>query len=203
MPTVNEIDAVLPQTQCTECGYPGCKPYAQALANGAAEINLCPPGGQKTLHDLAQLLGKDARPFEAEMQEKQRPPAVARIREEECIGCTKCIQACPVDAIIGTAKHMHAVVPHECTGCELCIAPCPVDCIDLHPIPEDAYDRDEARQRFERRQTRILRQQQAQERSYQEKRKLAQQSDDVQADKAAKRAYILEALQRVKDKKHE
>lgn len=128
-PLVDKIDAVLPQTQCGQCGYPGCKPYATALAAGEAEVNLCPPGGEDGIHKLADLLGKEFKPFGGNTQPK--PKAVAFIDENTCIGCTLCIQACPVDAIVGAAKQMHTIVAKECTGCELCLAPCPVDCISM------------------------------------------------------------------------
>lgn len=128
-PLVDKIDAVLPQTQCGQCGFPGCKPYATALAAGEAEINLCPPGGEDGIHKLADLLGKEFKPFGGDTQPKAK--AVAFIDETTCIGCTLCIQACPVDAIVGAAKQMHTIVAKECTGCELCLAPCPVDCISM------------------------------------------------------------------------
>ena len=132
-PIVEQIDAILPQTQCGQCGFPGCRPYAEAVANGEP-INKCIPGGDSTIQTLADLLGVEPLPLDAE----EGPPVkhVAFIREEECIGCTKCIQACPVDAILGAAKQMHTVIADECTGCDLCIEPCPVDCIEIHPIPE-------------------------------------------------------------------
>ncbi|WP_168015654.1 electron transport complex subunit RsxB [Halomonas salinarum] len=126
-PLVERIDALLPQTQCGQCGYPGCKPYAEAISGGDA-INKCPPGGDATIASLADLLGREASPLDGEAQDA---PRVAYIREDECIGCTKCIQACPVDAILGAAKHMHTVIADECTGCDLCLDPCPVDCIDM------------------------------------------------------------------------
>ncbi len=131
-PIVDQIDAILPQTQCAQCGHPGCRPYAQAIASGEADINQCPPGGQAGVEALATLLGREAKPVNPE-NGIEKPKLVARIREAECIGCTKCIQACPVDAIIGAAKLMHVVITDLCTGCELCIPPCPVDCIDLTP----------------------------------------------------------------------
>jgi Na+-translocating ferredoxin:NAD+ oxidoreductase subunit B len=134
-PLVEKIDAILPQTQCGQCGYPGCKPYAQAIANGAAEINQCPPGGEEGIRKLADLLGREFKPL-SEEHGHEKPKAVAFIDEATCIGCTLCIQACPVDAIVGAAKQMHTVVEPLCTGCELCIAPCPVDCITLKPLPE-------------------------------------------------------------------
>lgn len=129
-PIVEQIDTLLPQTQCGQCGYPGCKPYAQAIADGDA-INKCPPGGQATINDLANLLGMEAPALDEEHGEETELPKVAFIREDECIGCTKCIQACPVDAILGAAKQMHTVIVSECTGCDLCVEPCPVDCIDM------------------------------------------------------------------------
>jgi electron transport complex protein RnfB len=124
------IEALLPQTQCTQCGYSGCKPYSQAIAKGEADINQCPPGGEAGVRALAELLGREPAPVNA-AHGVHKPPQVAFIREAECIGCTKCIQACPVDAIVGASKLMHTVVAELCTGCELCLPPCPVDCIDL------------------------------------------------------------------------
>ena len=131
-PVVDQIDNILPQTQCGQCGYPGCRPYAEAIANGDA-INKCPPGGQATIERLADLLGVDAKPLDA-AHGAEDVKKVAFIREDECIGCTKCIQACPVDAIVGAAKHMHTVLSSECTGCDLCVEPCPVDCIEMRPV---------------------------------------------------------------------
>ncbi len=131
-PLVDQIDALLPQTQCGQCGYPGCRPYAQAISNGDA-INKCPPGGQSTINDIANLLDVDAPELDEEHGTESEVPKVAFIREDECIGCTKCIQACPVDAILGAAKQMHTVIIDECTGCDLCVEPCPVDCIDMLP----------------------------------------------------------------------
>lgn len=127
---VNRIDAILPQTQCAQCGYPGCRPYAQAIANSQADINQCPPGGADGVAALANLLGRDVIPLNPHYGE-EKPVALAFIREPECIGCTLCIKACPVDAIVGAAKLMHTVIADHCTGCELCLPPCPVDCIDL------------------------------------------------------------------------
>ncbi len=134
-PMVEKIDAVLPQTQCGQCGYAGCKPYAEAIAAGEAEINLCPPGGPNGVAALADLLGRDPPPLNAD-DGLEKPKLVAVIDEQSCIGCTLCIQACPVDAILGAAKHMHTVIARECTGCELCLAPCPVDCIHMTPVAE-------------------------------------------------------------------
>lgn len=130
-PLVEQIDDILPQTQCGQCGYPGCRPYAEAIANGD-DINKCPPGGEATIRKLADLMGVEAKPLnEAQTEAVKR---VAYIREDECIGCTKCIQACPVDAIVGASKLMHTVLIDECTGCDLCVEPCPVDCIDMVPL---------------------------------------------------------------------
>ncbi|MCK5893068.1 MAG: electron transport complex subunit RsxB [Endozoicomonadaceae bacterium] len=131
-PIVEQINERLPQTQCGQCGHPGCRPYAEAIANGEA-INRCPPGGQNTINALADLLDVEAIPLNDEHGE-EAPPMFAYIREDECIGCTKCIQACPVDAILGAAKQMHTVITNECTGCDLCVEPCPVDCIDMVPL---------------------------------------------------------------------
>ncbi|UVE18838.1 electron transport complex subunit RsxB [Pseudomonas sp. LS44] len=127
-PVAEQVNALLPQTQCGQCGYPGCKPYSEAIAAGD-KINKCPPGGEATIAALAALLDVEAEPLDA--VEGALPPRVAYIREAECIGCTKCIQACPVDAIVGAAKLMHTVIASECTGCDLCVEPCPVDCIDM------------------------------------------------------------------------
>lgn len=134
-PLVDKIDEILPQTQCGQCGYPGCKPYATALAAGEAEINLCVPGGDDGVRKLADLLGKEYIPMSGEAA-VEKPKSTAVIDEATCIGCTLCIQACPVDAILGSAKHLHSVLQSECTGCELCVAPCPVDCISMVPVPE-------------------------------------------------------------------
>ncbi|MDR2166095.1 MAG: electron transport complex subunit RsxB [Zoogloeaceae bacterium] len=134
-PLSEKINAVLPQTQCGQCGFPGCKPYAEAIARGEAEINLCPPGGDDGARKLADLLGREYKPLSGGAA-TVKPRMVAIIREDTCIGCTLCIQACPVDAIVGAAKQMHTVVRDLCTGCELCVKPCPVECIDMAPIPE-------------------------------------------------------------------
>ncbi|MDX1589844.1 MAG: electron transport complex subunit RsxB [Oleiphilaceae bacterium] len=131
-PLVEQVDALLPQTQCGQCGHPGCRPYAEAIVNGEA-INKCPPGGERTIAALADLLEVEPQPLDGEHSQEQIP-RVAVIREDECIGCTKCIQACPVDAILGAARQMHTVIESECTGCDLCVDPCPVDCIDMKPI---------------------------------------------------------------------
>lgn len=200
MTSVKAIDALLPQTQCGECGYPGCLPYAQALAQGSAPIDRCPPGGAATVKALAQLLHIDATPYLETALERTRPPSLAVIREAECIGCTKCIQACPVDAIIGSGKLMHSVLSDECTGCGLCVEPCPVDCIDMVDQPAPTYDQDLARHRFNAREVRLLRDKQEKEQTYREKRRLAALTSDQQQDKQAKQHYILEAMARAQAK---
>ena len=131
-PMVERIDRLLPQTQCGQCNYPGCRPYAKAIAAGEADINQCPPGGDAGVRALAELLGREPKPLNPDNGEV-KPPVVALIVEADCIGCTKCILACPVDAIVGAPKQMHTVIADLCTGCELCLPPCPVDCIVLVP----------------------------------------------------------------------
>jgi electron transport complex protein RnfB len=152
------IDALLPQTQCTRCGYSGCMPYAQAVAEGAADINQCPPGGAAGVVKLAALLGRAPKPLNP-ANGLEQPLTLAVIDEALCIGCTLCIQACPVDAIVGAAKLMHSVLPDWCTGCDLCVAPCPVDCISMQPVaPTRAWtqaDADLARSRYYARNERL------------------------------------------------
>jgi electron transport complex protein RnfB len=131
----DRIDALLPQTQCTRCGYPTCRDYAQAIAEGAADINQCPPGGEAGVHKLATLLERDVKPLNP-VNGPEKPRAAALIDEARCIGCMLCIQACPVDAIVGAAKRMHTVLTPVCTGCELCLPPCPVDCIEMVDLAE-------------------------------------------------------------------
>jgi electron transport complex protein RnfB len=163
--TVDRIDQLLPQTQCRRCGYAGCRPYAKAIASGEVDINQCPPGGIATIAELAKLLNRALVPLDVS-RGAHTPLGRAIIDEKVCIGCTKCIQACPVDAIIGAAKQMHTVIANECTGCELCVQPCPVDCIAMIPagpdiVPAvDALARakaDRARRRFEWRNLRLER----------------------------------------------
>ncbi|WP_104203774.1 electron transport complex subunit RsxB [Billgrantia saliphila] len=179
---IDAIDALLPQTQCGKCGHPGCRPYAEAIASGEA-INRCPPGGEATVERLAELTGRPSLPLEQPAQ----VPLAAVIREAECIGCTKCIQACPVDAILGASKQMHTVISAECTGCELCVTPCPVDCIDLIPHPswqaaDSEAEREDylsqrarlGRQRFEARQRRLARE--AREKRLERQRRLIRQN---------------------------
>lgn len=135
-PIVDQIDSILPQTQCGQCGYPGCRPYAEAIANGDA-INKCPPGGEATIEKLADLMGVEVPDSAHDLSDNVKK--VAFIHEDMCIGCTKCIQACPVDAIVGGTKAMHTVIKDQCTGCDLCVSPCPTDCIEMVPV-EDTTD---------------------------------------------------------------
>ena len=163
--TARAIDALLPQTQCTRCGYAGCKPYAEAIASGAAEINQCPPGGAATIEALARLTSRAPLPLNP-ANGVEGPERVAVIDEQRCIGCAKCLPPCPVDAIIGMRKQMHTVVAELCTGCELCIAPCPVDCIEMIPraslvVRYDAPAAAANRERFEAHNARIARRAQA------------------------------------------
>ncbi|WP_218814275.1 RnfABCDGE type electron transport complex subunit B [Rickettsiella endosymbiont of Dermanyssus gallinae] len=185
---VAQIDQLLPQTQCGQCNYDGCLPYAEAIADGEA-INRCPPGGVKTLNALADLLKRDAKPFLEEMISQEKLPATAYIRETECIGCTKCIQACPVDAILGGAKQLHTVLTQECTGCGLCVAPCPVDCIDIISLKTPAYQPKKTRQRFYARKQRLS----------EIKRQAVQQKKNEETNN--QRTYIEAAIARSKAKK--
>ena len=192
------IDALLPQTQCAKCGYAGCRPYAEAIAAGAADINQCPPGGAAAIGALAALLGRAAKPLNpANGAERRR--AVALIDEARCIGCTLCIQACPVDAIAGAAKRMHTVIAELCSGCDLCLPPCPVDCIAMVPLSEaDApwtrAHADAARARFEFRHQRLARD--ADERAARLARK--EQKEPAQHLPDAKKATVLAAVERAK-----
>jgi electron transport complex protein RnfB len=161
IPTLaDRLDALLPQTQCEQCGFHGCRPYAEAMARGEAPVNRCPPGGAAGIAKLAALLDTPALPLDPS-HGVEKPRALARIVEADCIGCTKCIQACPVDAIVGAAKLMHTVLSDHCTGCELCVPACPVDCILLEPMPlaqvEDPAHADASRERFRRREARLAR----------------------------------------------
>ena len=161
------IEALLPQTQCRQCGYAGCRPYAQEVAEGHAAINQCPPGGEAGVQAIAALLGAEAKPLDPKFG-SPRPPEVALIDEALCIGCTLCIQACPVDAIVGAAKFMHTVITDACTGCRLCLPPCPVDCIQMietgaQPPPDERrVAAANARRRFEQRSARLARKPQSQ-----------------------------------------
>lgn len=192
---VKDIDTVLPQTQCQECGYAGCLPYAEALACGSTAIDKCPPGGETVVNKLAALLNIDPMPYLEKARQRTRLPALAKIKEEDCIGCTKCIQACPVDAIIGTAKRMHVVLTHECTGCGLCVDPCPVDCIEMLPLEQPAYQPETAKTRFQARQARLLQAETEKQQAYQEKRRLVMNQSQA-VDLQAKRDYILQIMKK-------
>jgi len=135
-PVAGQIDALLPQSQCAQCGYPGCKPYAEAVAVKGEKINKCAPGGEQVMLKIAGLLNVEPQPLDALAQASLTVATVAWIDETNCIGCTKCIQACPVDAIIGATRAMHTVVSELCTGCDLCVAPCPTDCIEMRPVAD-------------------------------------------------------------------
>jgi len=192
-----EIDSLLPQTQCGQCGYAGCMPYAEAIAAGHAEINQCPPGGEEGVRDLAQLLDVPFLPPDPGFGQF-KPDAVAIIDEPRCIGCTLCIQACPVDAIVGAAKLMHTVIAAECTGCELCLPPCPVDCIAMSPTgrvlarEEKRARADLARRRFNARSVRLgqLRPEQASSRTV---------SRETDAE-AVKKATVARAIARARER---
>jgi Na+-translocating ferredoxin:NAD+ oxidoreductase subunit B len=219
------IEDLLPQTQCTKCGYPACRPYAEAIASGEANYNQCPPGGQEGVARLARLLGKPVIPLNPD-NGLERPRPLAVIDENLCIGCTLCMQACPVDAIVGAAKQMHTIIPELCTGCDLCVPPCPVDCIEMIPVTGsntgwDAWSQSEAdaaRARHDQRLARIAR-----ERDAAEARKAARvagldKSPDEAGDpakaqpgatapdddaQARKRAIIQAAMDRARKKKEE
>lgn len=158
---IEKIDAVLPQTQCRKCGFSGCKPYARAIVDGQADINQCPPGGNYGIRKIAALMGVSAKPLNSAFGITQ-PKRVASIDESQCIGCTFCLRACPVDAIVGAAKQMHTVIAVECTGCELCIAPCPMDCIEMVLVENTNITHDpielanKARMRYQFKQQRLL-----------------------------------------------
>jgi electron transport complex protein RnfB len=192
----DNIDTLLPQTQCEQCGFHGCRPYAEAIAADEASIDRCPPGGAAGIARLAALLDRPVVPLDRS-RGVEKPRTLARIVEADCIGCTKCVQVCPVDAIVGAAKLMHTVVSDLCTGCELCVPACPVDCIDLDPMPlgqrDDRVHADAARQRFQRREARLAGERQARE------RRLAANKVDVAA--PAARNAVLEALARAKARK--
>jgi electron transport complex protein RnfB len=145
----DQLDALLPQTQCTRCGYPGCRPYAEALAAGTADIDQCPPGGAATAAALGAVIGVAAKPVNAR-NGVESPPRVAVIDEDVCIGCARCLPACPVDAIVGARRQMHTVIAAECSGCDLCLAPCPVDCIRMVEVASEPLPLAEVRQRASR-----------------------------------------------------
>jgi electron transport complex protein RnfB len=213
----DRIEDVLPQTQCTKCGYDGCRPYAEAIAAGAADINQCPPGGAEGIERLSSVTGRKVIPLNP-VNGLERPRAVAYIDEALCIGCTLCIQACPVDAIIGAGKLMHTVAPELCTGCDLCVEPCPVDCIVMYPVTDSTgwaawsqADADAARERHDFRAFRLARDKQENDARLAEKAqaKMAKVNaiDPADAESAAalerKRAIIAAAMERARLKKEQ
>ena len=198
---VDKIDALLPQTQCGLCEYPGCKPYARAIAEQGEVLDRCQPGGERVLRQLGDLMQQEVEPLVPGMRAKHKTPAIAQVREAECIGCTKCIRACPVDAILGASKQMHVVLTEVCNGCELCLESCPVDCIDMLPLParDEAADKALAtvsRHRFYAREHRLSTQQQAARQQYQQA-KFAEQKQSV----AARQEAIKAAVARAKKKR--
>ncbi|MGB9991247.1 electron transport complex subunit RsxB [Massilia sp. SM-13] len=208
----DRIEDVLPQTQCTKCGYAGCRPYAEAIAAGEAEINQCPPGGAEGIVRLSAVTGRKVIPLNP-VHGFERPRAVAFIDEALCIGCTLCIQACPVDAILGAAKQMHTIIPELCTGCDLCVTPCPVDCIVMYPVTEttgwDAWsqaDADAARCRHDFRNARLKREREENDARLAAKaqakmaavERLSPENAAEEAEKERKRAIIAAAMERAR-----
>jgi electron transport complex protein RnfB len=214
----DQLEELLPQTQCTKCGYPACRPYAEAMANGEADYNQCPPGGAEGIARLAHLLGKPVIPLNP-VNGVERPRPVAVIDEAICIGCTLCIQACPVDAILGAAKQMHTILPSLCTGCDLCVAPCPVDCIAMVPVTPsttgwDAWSQDQAdaaRSRHDFRTYRLKRDHDENDARLAAKASAklkeveaeAASSPEAQAEQARKKAIIQAAIERARLKKEQ
>jgi Na+-translocating ferredoxin:NAD+ oxidoreductase subunit B len=207
----DRIDALLPQTQCTKCGYPGCRPYAEAIAGGQAPLNQCPPGGAAGIARLAELLRRPPLPLNP-AQGVEGPLRVAVIDEPLCIGCTLCIQACPVDAIVGAAKMMHTVLAAACTGCDLCLPPCPMDCIAMVPVaPPRAWSSAEAeaaRGRFEARQARLVREQRQREdrlaaRALTKLDELDARDDLAPQDIARKKAVVQAAIERARARRRQ
>jgi electron transport complex protein RnfB len=209
----DQIEDLLPQTQCTKCGYQGCRPYAEAIAGGEANINQCPPGGAAGIERLASLLQRPVIALNP-VNGIERPRAVAYIDEALCIGCTLCIQACPVDAIVGATKQMHTILPELCTGCDLCVAPCPVDCISMHPVTGertgwDAWSEQQADAARARHDARALRLQREREENdarlaakalakMQAVHNLAPATPEEEAEKERKRAIIAAAMERAR-----
>lgn len=196
----DRIDAVLPQTQCEQCGFHGCRPYAVAIAADEARINRCPPGGATGIQALAELLDRATLPLDPECG-TEKPRVLARIIEADCIGCTKCIQVCPVDAIVGSGKLMHSVIEDQCSGCELCIPACPVDCIIEVPMPraqQDLAHADAARDNFRRRQARLARER-AERETQLARRKAAIHEGSVRKD--INRNEVMAAIARAKAKR--
>ncbi len=210
-PLADRINEVLPQTQCTQCGFNGCRPYAEAIACGQAEINQCPPGGHAGIVQLAQLLGRPVVPLNP-AHGTERPRRVAHIRPDLCIGCTLCIQACPVDAIVGAPKYLHTVLADQCTGCDLCVPPCPVDCIDMkEDMPDGSRvspwtrtDAAAARQRHTAREQRLIREREENDARLREKALAKLAAFDAQTTRSTeeqrKRAIVLAAIERAKQR---
>lgn len=200
---VQQIDDLLPQTQCTQCGFEGCLPYAKALARREADLNRCPPGGEPTIAALSALLDLPKKPLDPDCGSSIERH-IASINPQHCIGCTLCIKACPVDAIVGSSKRRHAVLAELCTGCELCIPPCPVDCIDMVFMPEfrdwNQTQAHAARARMQRREIRLVRQKQEQAERLEAKaiHKLDELDDTPSPDAAAKKAVVQAALARAR-----
>lgn len=195
---IDQIDQLLPQTQCRDCEFDDCRSYATAVVDEQAAPNKCLPGGESTLDNIAITLGIDPEPFREAIRVNTKPIKVAKVREDECIGCTKCIQACPIDAIIGTAKHMHTIISDVCNGCGLCVPPCPVDCIDWLPSAQRSRDdifamANQSRSRYQLSQQRRQRNQDRDQAKHQQA-KLQQQSNKDTL--AARKRAIAEAMQR-------
>ncbi|MTW13544.1 electron transport complex subunit RsxB [Pseudoduganella eburnea] len=210
----DRIEDVLPQTQCTKCGYKGCRPYAEAIASGEANINQCPPGGAEGIRRLSSVTGRPVIPLNP-VNGFERPRAVAFIDESLCIGCTLCIQACPVDAIMGAAKQMHTIIPADCTGCDLCVPACPVDCIVMYPVTESTgwnawtqAQADEARDRHDFRLARLIREREENDARLAAKahakaaavERLSPENDAEQAEKERKRQIIAAAMERARQR---
>ena len=210
----DRIEDVLPQTQCTKCSYKGCRPYAEAIASGEADINQCPPGGAEGIRRLSSVTGRPVIPLNP-VNGFERPRAVAFIDESLCIGCTLCIQACPVDAILGAAKQMHTIIPKDCTGCDLCVPACPVDCIVMYPVTEttgwDAWTQaqaDEARERHDFRLARLIREREENDARLAAKAKakaeaverLTPENEAELAEKERKRQIIAAAMERARQR---
>lgn len=200
---IERVDACLPQTQCGLCGYNGCKPYAKAIVEANAPLNRCPPGGVETLQQLGAVLGQNIEPWLESVASAQKPAQTAQIREAECIGCTKCIQVCPTDAILGASKQMHSVIASACTGCELCVPVCPTDCIDLLALPSFTVEKKTQRaatfrDRFEARTARLAHTQEESIRTHQEQK--LQNRSNQQETMTARQEAIQAALTRVREK---
>jgi electron transport complex protein RnfB len=207
----DRIDDLLPQTQCTKCGFAGCRPYAEAIAGGSAEINQCPPGGATGIAKLASLLSRPLLPLNP-VHGSEQPLRVAVIDESLCIGCTLCIQACPVDAIMGAARRMHSVLPALCTGCDLCVAPCPMDCIAMVPVnpPRDwtQDDADAARTRLHARNARLAREKLENDarlaaRAIAKLDEIGNRDDLTEAGKARKQAIVQAAIERARARRQQ